>query len=66
MASSVNSTSIENVQVNMQLMALAKEKMQANIAMRLIESAIIPINTEPQDPQTVTSEQLKSPIDIRV
>lgn len=48
--------------LQMQVMALNQAKQSGAVALQLIESAA----AQPQDPSTITPEQLQSPIDIRV
>lgn len=48
-----------------QIMALTQQKLSADIAQQLVESAVQTVNA-PQDPSTVTAQQLQSPIDISV
>lgn len=53
----------QTASVQMACMGLAQQKMQGAIALQLLQGAI---SVMPQDPSTITPEQLKSPIDIRV
>lgn len=49
--------------LQMACQSLAAQKQQGVIALQLLQGAI---QAAPQDPSTITPEQLKSPIDIRV
>jgi hypothetical protein len=64
MVNSVTSAmSDQTMALQMQLKMLSIQKQQGQIALQLLAGAIEAV---PQDPSTVTPEQLKSPIDIRV
>ncbi len=67
MVSSINSISgamaDQAASMQMQVKALSMQKQQGQIALSLLEGAM---NAVPQDPSTVTSAQLQSPIDLRV
>jgi hypothetical protein len=60
----------EQSAVNRQILGLVQERLAGSIVMQLVEGVKLPeevqASSEPQDPSTITSEQLKSPIDIRV
>lgn len=58
--SSAMASQAESIQ--MQVFALNQAKQSGAIALQLIASAA----NLPQDPSTITPDQLKSPIDIRV
>lgn len=65
MTNSISPVSAEQTQaIVAQIMALTQQKLSSDIAQQLVESAVQSVNV-PQDPSTVTSEQLQSPIDIR-
>lgn len=53
----------QTASMQMACKGLAQQKMEGAIALQLLQGAI---NLMPQDPSTITPEQLKSPIDIRV
>lgn len=53
----------QTASMQMACMSLSQQKQQGAITMQLLQGAVSAV---PQDPSTVTSEQLKSPIDIRV
>lgn len=62
--SSINSAMAgQTASMQMACMMLSQQKQQGAIALQLLQSAV---NIAPQDPSTITPEQLKSPIDIRV
>ena len=64
MVSSISSSMADQTaSLQMQVKMLSMEKQQGAIALALLQGAI---NAVPQDPSTITSAQLKSPIDIRV
>lgn len=66
MTNAISSTSAEQTQaIVAQIMALTQQKLSADIAQQLVESAVQSVNG-PQDPSTVTAAQLQSPIDISV
>lgn len=59
---SMNATlASQTYSMQMACQSLAAQKQQGAIALQLLQGAIMP-----QDPSTITPEQLKSPIDIRV
>ena len=47
------------------LMQQSQQQLQAQVAMQLIQS-VVQTGAEFQDPSTITPEQLKSPIDLRI
>lgn len=49
--------------MQMQVKSLSMQKQQGEIALALLEGAMSAV---PQDPSTVTSAQLQSPIDLRI
>ena len=62
--SSINSQmAAQTASVQMVCQGLAMQKAQGAIVLQLLEGIA---TTAPQDPSTITPEQLKSPIDIRV
>ncbi|MBS4760830.1 MAG: hypothetical protein KHX03_09055 [Clostridium sp.] len=67
MTSSISSVSSamadQTASLQMQVKLMSMQKQQGAIALSLLQGAI---NAVPQDPSTITSAQLKSPIDIRV
>lgn len=59
---SMNATlASQTYSMQMACQTLAAQKQQGAIALQLLQGAIAP-----QDPSTITPDQLKSPIDIRV
>ena len=62
--SSINSQmAAQTVSLQMACKTLAAQKMEGAIALQLLQGITTSL---PQDPSTITPEQLKSPIDIRV
>ena len=62
--SSINSQmAAQTASVQMACLSMTQQKQEGAIALQLLAGSI---NTMPQDPSTITAEQLKSPIDIRV
>lgn len=62
--SSINSQmAAQTASVQMACLSMTQQKQEGAIALQLLAGAI---NTMSQDPSTITAEQLKSPIDIRV
>lgn len=62
--SSINSQmAAQTASVQMACLSMTQQKQEGAIALQLLAGAI---NTMPQDPSTITAEQFKSPIDIRV
>jgi len=53
----------QTASIQMACKGLAQQKIEGAIALQLLQGAM---NMMPQDPSTITPEQLKSPIDIRV
>lgn len=53
----------QTASVQMACLSMTQQKQEGAIALQLLAGAI---NAMPQDPSTITAEQLKSPIDIRV
>ena len=53
----------QTLSLQMMCQSMAMQKQQGAIALQLLQGAI---NATPQDPSTITPDQLKSPIDIRV
>ena len=53
----------QTLSLQMVCQSMAMQKQQGALALQLLQGAI---NAVPQDPSTITPEQLKSPIDIRV
>ena len=61
---SMNATlASQTYSLQMACQTLSAQKQQGAIALQLLQGAI---NNVPQDPSTITPDQLKSPIDIRV
>ena len=66
MADAITTTMAEQTYaIQTLLMAQTQQELQGDIAMQLIQSAVMP-QAEWQDPSEITPAQLKSPIDIRV
>lgn len=64
MSSSISSAmASQTLSLQMACQSMAMQKQQGAIALQLLQGAI---NAAPQDPSTITPDQLKSPIDIRV
>lgn len=53
----------QTASIQMAAMSVSQQKQQGAIAMQLLQGAMA---VAPQDPSTITPDQLKSPIDIRV
>lgn len=53
----------QTTSVQMACLSMTQQKQEGAIAMQLLAGML---NTMPQDPSTITADQLKSPIDIRV
>lgn len=65
--SSINSQMAgQTASVQMACLSMTQQKQEGAIALQLLAGAIDAIEALPQDPSTITAEQLKSPIDIRV
>lgn len=64
MSSSISSAmASQTLSLQMVCQSMAMQKQQGAIALQLLQGAV---NAVPQDPSTITPDQLKSPIDIRV
>lgn len=62
--SSINSAmASQTASFQMAAKSLSAQRQEGEIAIQLLQGAL---NAAPQDPSTVTSAQLKHPIDIRV
>jgi hypothetical protein len=63
MSSLSSAMSSQTLSMQMACQSISMQKQQGALALQLIQSATAAV---PQDPSTITPEQLKSPIDIRV
>lgn len=67
MADSISSISSamasQTASMQMAVKMLSMQRQQGQIALQLLQGAI---SAAPQDPSTITSAQLQSPIDIRI